>query len=393
METAKWGLPALFSWNCIEPTIMLNSDAELTGKLSEAIARLVPRAFGEGAYLESLIPARINRRYSFMFRYWVKKPDQSRHSILVKIPHQDWVKSMAEAIASEQVRQEIKHEFEVMQSIYAVIQNSKHRLLFAINPVGGYILDFNAIVMEEVPLRMLKWYLAWFPILANNQLAWMDFERKLSLAGEWLRLIHDAFQQNRSAKLENLNVRQAFSMEIKTLEKITGDRLDSIHAPFQQLYESIKNVDVPISSLHNDFHLGNIFVTPDGKVGALDPNWKDGGAIYEDLASLLIDPITGKKQVFFQGLAFRRSQRERFERAVLHGYFGKTVPAYSLVHFYCAWTTLEKWRINEERLRSAPRVIRRVGSLFIGVYFRRLVRSYLNLGLMSSSTLNVSEVR
>lgn len=375
-----WKLSNTFRLEFIEPTIMLNSDAELTARLSEAIARLVPEAFGREAVLESLKPARIDRRYSFMFRYWVKKPDQSRHSILVKIPHQDWIKSMAEAIASDQVRSEIKHEFEVMQSIHTVIQNSKHPMLFAINPVGGYLVDFNAIVMEEVPLQMLKGYLSRFSIWVDNTFAWMDFETKLNLAGEWLRLIHNTFQQNRVAKLEGLNLQQAIWIEINTLEKITGARLDSIREAFQQLYELVKNLDVPVSSLHNDFHLGNIFVTPDGKVGALDPNWKDGGVIYEDLASLLIDPVTRRLQVLFQGLAFRRSQRKRFERAVLLGYFGKNTPVYPLIYYYCALTTLEKWRINEERLRAAPRIVGRVSSLFIGFYFRRLLRNYLNLG-------------
>lgn len=362
---------------------MLNSDAELTGRLSEAIARLVPQAFGAGASLESWTPVRIDRRYSFMFRYWVKKPDESRHSILVKIPHQDWIKSMAEAIASDQVRGEIKQEFEVMQSIYRVIQNSKHPMLFAINPVGGYLVEFNAIVMEEVPLQMLKAYLSRYPIWADNMSAWIDFETKLNLAGEWLRIVHDAFQRNRIVKLDSLNVHQTVWIEINILEKITRVRMDDIHKSFQQLYELIKNMDVPVSSLHYDFHLGNIFVTPDGRVGALDPNWKDGGAIYEDLASLLIDPVTRRWQMLLQGLAFRRLQRERFERAVLHGYFGKTKPTYPLVYFYCALTALEKWRINEERLRAGPRVIKRVGSLFIGSYFQRLVRSYLDQGLKS----------
>lgn len=364
---------------------MLNSDAELTARLSEAIARLVPEAFGEGAGLESLTPVRIDRRYSFMFRYWVKKPGESRHSVLVKIPHQDWIKSMKEAIASDRVRSEIKHEFEVMQSLHTIIQNSKHPMLFAINPVGGYLVDFNAIVMEEVPLQMLKEYLFRFAIWANSASAWMDFEIKLNLAGEWLRLIHNAFEQNMVTRLEGLNIQQVVWIEIDTLEKITGARLNGIGASFQQLYELVKNMDLRVSSLHNDFHLGNIFVTPDGRVGALDPNWKDGGVIYEDLASLLIDPVTRKLQVFFQGLVFRRSHRERFERAVLRGYFGTTIPTYPLIYYYCALKTLEKWRINEERFRASPRVVGRVGSLFIGFYFRRLVRSYLNQGLKSMS--------
>lgn len=94
--------------------------------------------------------------------------------------------------------------------------------------------------MEELPLQMLKGYLSRFPIWAENTSAWMDFETKLNLAGEWLRLVHDAFQQNRVAKLEGLNAQQAVWTEINTLEKIAGVRLYSIHSSFQQLYELVK---------------------------------------------------------------------------------------------------------------------------------------------------------
>ena len=367
---------------------MLNSDAELTRRLSEAIARLVPQAFGEGAALETMSPARIDRRYSFIFRYWVRKPDQSRRPILVKIPHQDWIKSMEEAIASDQVREEIKHEFATMQSIHTVVQNSKHPLLFAVNPVGGYLPDYNAIVMEEVDLKMLKGYLSRFSILMDHKSAWMDFENKLKLAGEWLRLIHDAFRQPRNKRIAELDVQETGLDGIDALEQISGNRLTNIRTCFMRLFQEIQDWVVPVSALHNDFHLGNILVTPDGRVGALDPNWKSAGAIYQDLTSLLIDPVTRKLQVLMQGLAFRSSQRVRFEQAVLRGYFGDTSPSYPLIYFYCALNVLAKWRKNEELLRSGPRVVTFIGSRFIRLYFRKLVMNYLALGLESAMRPN-----
>jgi hypothetical protein len=364
---------------------MLISDAELTRRLSEAVACLVPEAFGQGAQLETLSPLRMDRRYSFMFRYWVRKPDQSQCSILVKIPHQDWIHSIEEAIASDQVREEIKHEFATMQSVYSLVQNSGHPQLFAINPVGGYLSEYNAIVMEEVPLEMLKGYLTAFSIIVNDRPAWMDFEVKLRLAGEWLRLIHDAFRQDQTRRLAELDIQKTALSEIDLLEKISGRKLATVRASFVQLYELMRDWPVPISALHNDFHLGNIFVTPDGRVGALDPNWQDAGAVYEDLASLLIDPITRKLQVLLLGLAFRNSQRVRFEHAVLGGYFKNAPPPYPILYLYCAVDLLAKWRKNEEILRSKPWAVASPGSRYIGSYFQRLVASYLALGLDSAT--------
>ena len=364
---------------------MPNSDAELTQRLSEAVACLVPEAFGQGAQLETLSPLRIDRRYSFMFRYRVRKPDQSGCSILVKIPHQDWIHSIAEAIESEQVREEIQREFAIMQSVYSLVRNSQHPQLFAINPVGGYLLEYNAIIMEEVPLKMLKGQLFAFSIILNDPSAWMDFEKKLKLAGEWLRLIHDAFRQDQTRRLAELDVQKTALAEMDALEKISGRRLTNLRASFMKLYELMQDWRVPISALHNDFHLGNIFVTPEGRVGALDPNWKDAGAVYEDLASLLIDPITRKLQVLLQGLAFRNSQRVRFEQAVLGGYFHHAAPPYPILYLYCAVDLLAKWRKNEEILRSKPWVGASLGSSYIGSYFQRLVASYLTLGIDSAN--------
>jgi len=371
---------------------MLNSDIELTKSLSAAIAHLVPRAFGAGAELDSSPPTRIDRRYSFMFRYQVRMQNGKLLSLLVKIPHQDWVKSMEEAIASEQVRKEVKDEFEIMQSIYSIIQESKRPHLSAINPVGGYLLDFNAIVMEEVPLQMLKSYLSRSSIIMNKHSAWTDFENMLNRAGEWLMVIHTAFQRNRTATLGELDVWQKTQDEISVLESITKTRLDSISALLAQLYKLIGNVDVPVSSLHNDYQLGNIFVTPENGVGALDPNWKERGAIYEDLASLLIDPVTRKFQVLFQGLIFRRAQRKRYEEAILQGYFDNTNYPLGVIYFYCALAALGKWHANEELLRShasqLARIMILVGSLLAGLYFRRLIQDYLKLGLDSAKILN-----
>ena len=97
---------------------MLSSDLELTQKLTAALAQLIPQVYGSGAELTSAPPIRIDRRYSFMFRYWAQTPAGNIHPLLVKIPHEDWVNSMAEAIASSRVGAEVRDEFEVMQSIY-----------------------------------------------------------------------------------------------------------------------------------------------------------------------------------------------------------------------------------------------------------------------------------
>jgi len=359
---------------------MPESDISITERLTKALEAFVPSTFGDGFKLSSISPLRFDRRYSFVFRYWIVDSESKMRPLFVKIPHPSEIKTMDEAIKFERVRTEIKYEFEIMQTIANVISKAQRPGLFAIKP-GGYILELNAIFMEEYKLTMMKSYLGKWGIILGNSKDWANFETLTKLAGEWLKVIHDEFQNGRFATLLDLGVKDLLNDELNALEKLLGYELDDLRKLFFRTYNLNKTIQITISSLHHDFHLGNIFVTQNGCVGALDPNWKESGSIFEDLSSLLIDPLTRKFQVMSFGLIFRSSLNSRFEKAILHGYFGKQNISPRLLYFYCAFASLVKWRTNEELLKnisSIPLVFASsIVSKYTGFYFSRLVKTYL----------------
>lgn len=359
---------------------MPESDSEIIERLTKTLKTLVPMAFGDGFKLSPISPQRFFRRYSFVFRYWMEDSDGNLQPLFLKIPLPAEIKTLHDAIRFERVRSEIKNEFEIMQTIAGVISKAQHPGLFAIKP-GACILEFNAILMEEVALSMVKNYLGKWGILFGRSKDWEEFTAVLKLAGDWLKLIHGEFQNGRFATLEDLGMEEVLNRKFVALENLIGYKLVEERKLFFKIYNQNRAVQIPISSLHHDFHLGNIFTTPDGRVGVLDPNWKENGPIFEDLASVLIDPLSRKNQVISLGLLFRSALAEKYEKAILHGYFGERFTRPCMLYFYCALALLEKWRGNEELLKNInflPRTL--AGSILskpTRYYFSHLVKTYL----------------
>lgn len=355
-------------------------DDTIIKSLNDEVAKIARASFGENTVVLSEMPERINRRYSFMFRYQLQKGNGEKLFLLAKIPHQSWMATIEEAVVSEQLREEVQFEYRVMQSIAQVIANSGESQLTAINPLGC-IVEWNAGVTEEIRLVMLKDYLLKIPIILGLQTAWVDFENILELAGRWLRVIHESFSTGSRTELKSLDVYPRIQEELSLLENKNIRKINLLKNKFSDVYKLVAEQEVLLSSTHDDYHLGNIFVTPEGKVGALDPNWKENRSIFEDLSKLIIDPSTRKMQVISQGLTFRSSLRKRFENKILRGYFGESTVPYSILWFYCALACLEKWRINEEMLASRKSLLfsfLKPGLLWvIRRYFSGLIQTYL----------------
>jgi hypothetical protein len=296
------------------------------------------------------------------------------------------MKTINEAVTSEQIRAEVKYEYDILNSIAEVVSNSGETQLCALNPVG-YLFDLNALVTEEIRLVMLKDRLGKIPVMLGNKKVWDDFSRQLRLAGKWLKVVHQSFCKGKEAALESLDIFSLATKELALLDKKNIKSLNSLRVKFKDLYDLIANEKIPLSSAHDDYHLGNIFVTDEGRVGVLDPNWKDDRPIYGDLSKLLIDPVTRKTQVAFHGLSFRHSLQTIYEHEILSGYFSGKSLSEAVLWFYCAFATLQKWNNNEEilaggksRLLSAFRPLL---FMYVRGYFSKLVQGYLDRGIRS----------
>jgi hypothetical protein len=361
------------------------SSSELQ-KLTGAVALQIPFVFGDGASLASPTPASLHRRYSFMFRYPVRLPEGTTKSIIVKIPRDFWMQNLEEATRSHHIRGITKTEFETLHSIADAVEASGRTLLCAIRPLA-ILPEFNAFFLDYIQMRLLKTSLSRFFSFPVNRKEWEQFERQLQLAGTLLHLIHSNFAAMKQTSLESLRALETPTECFDVLGHHQYGSLTDLYRLFIDLYESVKAVPIPLAGLHNDYHLGNIFVTPEGKVGTLDPNWTASGSVYVDLASILTYPQTRKVQVLTHGLRYPSWLHDLYKTAVLRGYFSGSQVSLPILNFYCALAALEKWRYIEELLHNTGRLTP-LGSwataCWVRRYFFRLVRNYLEQGLRAT---------
>ncbi len=365
---------------------MALSDLEWTQKITSAVSNAVPTLFGEGAVLASNEPERLDRRYSFMFRYHIRLPDHSSQSVLVKVPHESWVHVMDEAITSERMGIVIKAEFDAMTAIADMVEAANIPDLFAIRP-GACFPELGALLEKEYSLRMLKTSLTKPAIVLGVGKSWTDFEKQVESAGVWLRIFQKHTDTRQTKTVASLEILEQLDLEFSALEKVSGQSWNKLREQFRHLYALIQNKEVQLSGSHNDYHLGNVFVLKDGRVGVLDPNWVDCASVYEDLSTLLIDPVTRKAQVFSLGLLFRSSMYSRYQQAVFRGYFENANIPRGIIYFYCALDVLYKWRADEEILGQESSAVRRLLSrLLVPIfrhYFQRLTTQYLKWGIVA----------
>jgi len=197
---------------------MNRSDKEITNALTKALSRMTREEPGKGYELSRSVPERMDRRYSFLFRFHAKKPDGSSESLLVKIPHEEWMRSMEEAIESRHLQEVVQEEFVGLSAIKETILKAGEENLYALSPIT-VLKEFNALVMEEKPIRMLKSYLNRAGIILGREKEWQDFEKKLALAGKWLKAIHSHFAGAEDLPLKKLNLEASIEAEFKAMEK------------------------------------------------------------------------------------------------------------------------------------------------------------------------------
>ena len=353
----------------------IKTDDEIVLEMTERLKEAIPALMGETYKLDTSNHLRADRRYSFVFYYWALDEDGQKHPIFLKIPHPESMKTIGEAIQSEKLREELAREHETLNKFSDAIVKSGRRDLSTIKPLG-YFSEFNAIFMNKVRMKMLKERLNEPGIILGYSSHRASFLNQVQRAGEWIRIIHNEFHQGRETLLRDTNQILAIENEYAAIEKMLKKGFPQSFIKFSAVYEKYKNEILPISSLHDDFHLGNVFILEDGSIGALDPNWKDAGIAYRDVANLLIDPVTRKHQILTHGKLYGTSLIKQYEQATLKGYFGpqqKKAPI--LLDYFCAVLVLSKWRDLLESIEGS--LFSRAKSLYISRYFLNVIDFYL----------------
>lgn len=193
-------------------------------------------------------------------------------------------------------------------------------------------------------------------------------------AGAWLRLFHD------STAGAPLPARFASAAEVgHLLEEFAGflrDRiggrtaLDEIATGGRELARRALPGELPLGTGHGDFVATNMFAEPSGRVTVFDPLPLWQVPAYQDLATLVVGLHVLPVQAASQGLAFSRTEFDRYEAALHRGYFGDDPEPRAALSTFQLLVLLDRWaalvsqqvrrggvrpQLREARIRIASR--------------------------------------
>lgn len=289
----------------------------------------------------------IERRYSFLIKVGVVFENNPDRRLIIKIPSMPGLENLREIPENEKLQREARAEFEILDRIYRRIQQSGHELLAAIR-VYGHLPEFCAILMEELTFELLKTSITGYRAFFIGEKQWQIFLNSVRQSAIWLRLFHENNPVGKVTQLGNTDTLLEIERAIQRLEVVSGLSQARMGEKLRTLYSKLVHTPIQQVALHNDFHLGNIFITSDQKIGSFDPNWQATGPNLIDIARILIDLETRRIQVLTFGKLLSKRRNDQFQMTFLRAYFQDENIEKKLVSFFCALELVKKWRVNEE---------------------------------------------
>ncbi len=332
----------------------LEKDQELIAKISKEVSKGLPSWGGKASSLASLEPEVIKFPASFFLRYPTAKSNDSGSTILVKIPREENVDSIAQAASpGKQLADRTNNEFMLLREVAWLVNKLKIKELTAIEPLF-YFPEWNAIVMEELPSKSLEELAFDLRTRFSVPKYFKLFEDSLYRGGQWLRVFHQGLGGWKMEPFDAQDFIKKINRKINQLAPLVSDQVDlaPLHSKFLRLIESLDGVEVPHVNLHGDYFFKNILVTPDGRVAVIDLYLQKWGTIFEDLATMITEIMEQKIKFSSLGFLVRGESLARSEKAVLQGYFTNEMPCKQVLYAFCCLDILIMWYWYEERYRS-----------------------------------------
>ena len=301
-----------------------------------------------GAAVLPSSPAIVTRPWSFMLRY----PLSSSSAILVKVARHKGM-TLAESVTENELLERTKREFEMLSSIARVFERENRNGDFSFVRPLKILPRWNALAMDELDAQPLKNYLMDARIAFGESAKWSLFEELLGRAARWLHAFHQG-----TGEIDEIPLAETplFENAKNTLDELQiylpQNTLTPVFADLQENYQELATRPVKIAMLHGDFHCGNILVSPDGRVGALDADMARG-AVYRDLAKLLADLQTRSIQMLTRGKFLSEEKLARTKKCVIANYFGDEFCDTDLLALFIRLAILEKWLIDEGNLTQS----------------------------------------
>jgi len=239
---------------------------------------------------------------------------------------------------------------------------------------------WNALAMEELDAKPLKAYLLKPQMALAIGKDWERFEKLLTQSARWLRAYHLGMQNIETVSLAETELTARMEHLFNNLKTYVSDaKIDVLRDAFQQKCNALAAHKVDLAMIHGDFHCGNLLVTSDGRVAALDADLTQS-PIYQDLAKFYVDLETRGEQALLRGNFLQPEKLARAYRAITTGYFAETVFDEEVFQLFILVAILEKWLMDEIALQQASGVTAFARRIFAGwrrTYFTQLLQEKL----------------
>ena len=351
-----------------------------TGILLDEISAQIYAAIPTWAGDEPVViahPEITTRPWSFMLRY----PLQKGGAVLLKVArHQEM--SIEQSVSEKTLLERTEREFEMLSQIAEVFRshNGAASADFCFVRPLEIFPRWNALAMEELESEPLKAYLLKPQMMLTISKDWERFEELLTQSARWLRTYHQGMGNRESVALAETKLAVRIDHVFKNLKgHVSSAKIDALMDAVQKKYSALAAHEVDLAMIHGDFHCGNILVTTDGRVGALDADLTQSPA-YQDLAKFYADLETRGIQVLLRGNFLQTEKLKRAYRAITKGYFTETEFDEEVFQLFILVAIIEKWLMDEIAMQQASGITalgRRVFAGWRRAYFVKLLQEKL----------------
>jgi hypothetical protein len=361
--------------------ILTKDTSAIVAEITADVKQRIPDWFGDTAELSSSLPELNQYPNSYIARYQVHV-DGDEKTLLVKVPSKPYVLTLSEALSRKDARSRAREQYAAALRVWKAIAEENDERCLAVKPFA-HLYDWNAVAMEEVDGKMLKVFLLRPAIAFRLPGAWRKLRRVLYNSTRWLRIVHQRIGNPRTSSIKIDDLKSQIEEELIALRRYSKERVN-IDTYRQKLYEllgAVSNSSVPTALLHDDFQYSNILISSSGSACALDSSFSRRGAVYSDVATLLVDPETRLVQLLSFGLFLSKQRIVQLRELVLESYFQDSPINQLSLKLYCALAILHKWTVDEKRFSSGG-LQQLLSPLLIPVIrfnFKRILKPYLSL--------------
>lgn len=331
----------------------------------------MPVWFGHEAHFIETAPTVYSKRNSLILRYAFRDTKRIHH-IYVKLARRPRLKTLADAIASQDMRKRAQDEFRLLTDIDAAAQRYAPAELCALRPLG-YFPRWNAVVTEELSSKSLKSLMFAPTTLLHMPHSQQQVERACSLAGSWLHMFHTRVGDCRLEAFDDTEIIQDTDRIFTNLMQFTHYDLRRQQDVFQSRISAQRGRQVPIALVHGDYGAFNVIVAPDGRVGSLDVSEIRRGSIYFDIGWFLSDLRVNGLQALSWGKIMTKKTIKTYQQAFLSGYFKGQEIDQEMLTLMSLYYVIFKWLQHEEKLQRRTKTTLHIVRPWIERYFHHVV--------------------